>query len=319
MGMGASSAAIPDTPTIGTITQLTGSSVTVAFTPSTLGANATSFTATSSPGSITASSATSPITVTGLTADTPYTFTVRATNANGNSQNSNSSNSFTIVKLVPPTVSTMGVGGGGSGGFTSAGGGGGGGGEVLVNNSFAITANTNYQITIGGGGQSPYNPPSSYDSTGRDGGDTIRLGSTARGGKHSLGNPNYGTGGASGNGNAASSGGGGAGAAASSGTGGAGVTYNGVEYGKGGSTGGGSGVGASTAQNTGGGGGGRRSDDGPGVTTAQVAGKSGLVIVRYSTDYKDATVGSGLTHTKTTSGSDTVYTFTGGSGTISWS
>jgi hypothetical protein len=71
----------PDTPTIGTATG-GNASATVAFTASVYkGKNNTisTYTATSSPGSITGSSATSPITVSGLTNGTAYTFTVTAT------------------------------------------------------------------------------------------------------------------------------------------------------------------------------------------------------------------------------------------------
>ena len=47
------------------------------------GADITSYTVTSSPGSLTATGSTSPITVNGLTNGTPYTFTVKATNIRG--------------------------------------------------------------------------------------------------------------------------------------------------------------------------------------------------------------------------------------------
>ena len=71
----------PDAPTIGTATAGT-TSATVPFTTSVYkGKNNTisTYTATSSPGSITGTSATSPITVSGLTNGTAYTFTVTAT------------------------------------------------------------------------------------------------------------------------------------------------------------------------------------------------------------------------------------------------
>jgi len=71
----------PAAPTIGTATAGT-TSATVPFTASVYkGKNNTisTYTATSSPGSITGSSATSPITVSGLTSGTAYTFTVTAT------------------------------------------------------------------------------------------------------------------------------------------------------------------------------------------------------------------------------------------------
>jgi hypothetical protein len=88
----------PSTPTIGTATDTgTGTSATVAFTPSTyIGKGTITYTATSSPGNITATSATSPITVTGLTTGTAYTFTVRGTTNYGvSSDSSAASNSVT--------------------------------------------------------------------------------------------------------------------------------------------------------------------------------------------------------------------------------
>ena len=84
-------------PTIGTATDLgTGTTVSVTFTaPSFSKLPITSYTVTSSPGSVTASGANSPITVSGLTAGTSYTFTVTATNANGISAATSASNSVT--------------------------------------------------------------------------------------------------------------------------------------------------------------------------------------------------------------------------------
>ena len=88
----------PLAPTIGTATDGgTGSTVSVAFTPAATGPAATSFTATSSPGGLTATGASSPLTVSGLTSGTAYTFTVHATNAAGNSPESAASNSVTPV------------------------------------------------------------------------------------------------------------------------------------------------------------------------------------------------------------------------------
>lgn len=85
---------VPQAPTIGTATAGEGSA-TVAYTAgATGGATITTFTATSSPGSITGTGA-SPIAVSGLTNGTAYTFTVTATNANGTSAASAASNSVT--------------------------------------------------------------------------------------------------------------------------------------------------------------------------------------------------------------------------------
>ena len=65
------------------------------------GADITSYTVTSSPGSFTGTGSSSPILVTGLTNGTAYTFTVTATNIKGTSSASVASNSVT------PTVATF--------------------------------------------------------------------------------------------------------------------------------------------------------------------------------------------------------------------
>jgi hypothetical protein len=90
----------PNIPTIGTAT---GGyfSAQVTFTPSAGGARTATFTATSTPGSITGTGVSSPITVSGLTSGVSYTFTVHATNAAGNSAESGASNSATV--LTPTT------------------------------------------------------------------------------------------------------------------------------------------------------------------------------------------------------------------------
>jgi hypothetical protein len=84
--------------TIGTATDGgTGTTASVAFTASspTTGGPFNSFTATSSPGSFTNTGSSSPIVVSGLTADTAYTFTVKATNGTGSGPVSSASNSVT--------------------------------------------------------------------------------------------------------------------------------------------------------------------------------------------------------------------------------
>ena len=97
---------VPQAPTIGTATDGgTGTNVNVAYTANaTGGATVSAFTATSSPGSLTGTGA-SPINVGGLTAGTAYTFTVRATNASGNSNNSVASNS--VTPLVPTAYESI--------------------------------------------------------------------------------------------------------------------------------------------------------------------------------------------------------------------
>jgi hypothetical protein len=95
---GAGISDVPDAPTIGTATGGSSSAV-VTFTAATTGGTATSFTATSSPGSITGTASSSPITVSGLTNGTAYTFTVTATNSTGTSPASSASNSVTPIVL----------------------------------------------------------------------------------------------------------------------------------------------------------------------------------------------------------------------------
>lgn len=100
--------AAPDLPIIGTATKTGSTTATVAFAAplNDGGSTITSYTALSTPGSISASSATSPITVTGLNPGTNYTFTVTATNADGTSGPSSPSNEITTDATVPdaPTI-----------------------------------------------------------------------------------------------------------------------------------------------------------------------------------------------------------------------
>lgn len=73
------------------------------------GADITSYTVTSSPGSFTATGAASPLTVTGLTNETAYTFTVTATNVRGTGSASTASSSVTpsaTANIIPVSSST---------------------------------------------------------------------------------------------------------------------------------------------------------------------------------------------------------------------
>lgn len=100
----------PGAPTIGAATNVgtnrsfNDGAATVAFTPSALGAAATSYTVTSSPGGYVGTGASSPVTVPGLQSSVAYTFTVTATNASGTSPASAASASVTAT-TVPATMS----------------------------------------------------------------------------------------------------------------------------------------------------------------------------------------------------------------------
>jgi hypothetical protein len=108
------------------------------------------------------------------------------------------------------------------------------------------------------------------------------------------------------------------------GGGGGGSVYDSSAIGVGGDGGGGDGgagnAGGATAgtANTGGGGGGGNRDT-SGGREAPGAGGSGVVIIRFATSYGTPTVGAGLTSSNFTDGTDTVYIFTAGTDTISWS
>ena len=144
---GQTSVAIPNAPTIGSATNVgtaqsyNSGSATVTYTAATLGAAATSFTATSAPGSFTGTGS-SPITVLGLQSNTGYTFTVKATNANGDSTASTSSSSITATTVPQaPTIGTYTDGGDSTTGtlsFTA----GATGGSAITNYSYSTDSST---------------------------------------------------------------------------------------------------------------------------------------------------------------------------------
>ena len=101
------SAATPTAVDAGTNVAYGSGAAAVSFTPSSSGGLASSFTATSTPGSITATGASSPVTVTGLTLGTSYTFTVISSNGYGNSLATSPSNSITTTSVPQaPTIGT---------------------------------------------------------------------------------------------------------------------------------------------------------------------------------------------------------------------
>jgi Fibronectin type III domain len=109
---GGSYGAKPDAPTIGTASRTASQQVTVTYTAPGFngGVPITSYTATSSPGSITGTvsqAGSGSVIVNGLTNGTAYTFTVTATNAVGTSASSSASNSATPYTVAgAPTIGT---------------------------------------------------------------------------------------------------------------------------------------------------------------------------------------------------------------------
>ena len=96
---------VPDAPTIGTAT-VSGTTASVPFTAAVTGGTPTSYTATSTPGSITGTSATSPISVSGLTGGTAYTFKVKGTNSTATGAESSASNSVTATSTYYEQIAT---------------------------------------------------------------------------------------------------------------------------------------------------------------------------------------------------------------------
>jgi hypothetical protein len=143
---------VPESPTVGTVTQLSSTSVSVPFTAPLFNGNIaiTSYTAISTPGNISgtvAQSGSGTITVTGLSSGTTYSFQVYATNSIGNSANSAASSTLTLINILF-TMEYLVVAGGAGGGGRSGGGGGAGG--MLLSTS-TISPNS-FNVTVGGGG-----------------------------------------------------------------------------------------------------------------------------------------------------------------------
>jgi hypothetical protein len=99
---------IPSAPTITSVAFGNTAAIITFNLPVNLGGSACTYTATSTPGNITAPGNTSPITVPGLTNGTSYTFTVTATNSTGTGDSSNVSE-VVIPATVPdpPTITNV--------------------------------------------------------------------------------------------------------------------------------------------------------------------------------------------------------------------
>jgi hypothetical protein len=208
-GVSFTTAGVPTgTATITSITSVTQSTATVNFTVASGGGAITGYDLyvtnyTNAWNNTTAS----PISVTGLTANTTYTFYVRAKNAYGVGPQSAGVSATTLRNLISMDVFVVGGGAGGGGGFYPQGGGGGGGGGAQTT-TMVLGAGT-YTATVGGGGAAGANAAS-----GPSGAASSFYTLTAGAG---LGGATVGYGGNSGNGyaggaNASSTAGGGAGA-----------------------------------------------------------------------------------------------------------
>lgn len=142
---------IPGAPT--GVTAVGGSGkATVSFTAPTFTAGGiTSYRVTSSPGGFSATGSASPIVVTGLTAGTPYTFTVTASNATGSGPASSSSNSVTPSASYPLTVAFAGTGGGSvNGGVACVSGATCAAAQLELNAVVTLTASADSDSTFGG-------------------------------------------------------------------------------------------------------------------------------------------------------------------------
>ena len=265
---------VPQAPTIG-IVSAGNAQASVAFTAgATGGSSITGYTVTSNPGNITASGASSPITVTGLTNDTAYTFTVVATNANGNSTASSPSNSASPSSGV--TVDYLVIAGGGSAASSEngAGGSGGGGAGGYRASSLLIEQSVSHTVTVGAGGAS-----SGVVSDGNKGSNSTFATITSTGGGGSKLNAASQSGG-SGAGGRWNGGAGGSGNEGnftpSEGNSGGSIPSGNVQGGGGGGAGGVGGVGVSGTQTGGSGGSGSSSDiTGTSITRAGGGGGGG--------------------------------------------
>lgn len=156
-------------------------------------------------------------TFTGLTANSSYTFKVKATNANGTCADSTATNSVTIPLFID--VDYLVLAGGASGGSHQAGGGGAGGlrstvtatgGGGSLETAQKINKNTNYTVTVGAGGALVNGGANAFGNNGANSvfGSVTATGGGGGGGYYNVSGGGLGQAGGSGGGGASSSSGG---------------------------------------------------------------------------------------------------------------
>ena len=192
-----------------------------------------------------------------------HTFTIRATDAQG--QTSDREFTLTSSYFLGTGVTYLVVGGGGSGGYVSSGAnnghvsGGGGAGGYLTNyggTSISLNSGTTYSITVGAGGVGGTNTNSGQNSSIAGSGlTTITALGGGHGGRSGTGGDVVGASGGSGGGGHSNSGAGGAGTSGQGNSGGSGANYSGQYFDGGGGGGAGASGGSSTIVNIAGSGG----------------------------------------------------------------
>ena len=167
----------PQTPAatdVGTNRAFNNAATQVAVTANSNGGMPTSYTVTSSPGSLTASGS-SPLTVTGLSSNTAYTFTATATNDFGATSSASAASSPITVTSVPqaPTVGTPStVAGAAFGSLTSL-------SVPVTANASGGKAITSYTVTSSPGSFTQTGASGPFTFTGLTGGTTYTFTATA--------------------------------------------------------------------------------------------------------------------------------------------
>jgi hypothetical protein len=293
--------------------------------------------------------AASPVTISGLTSSTAYTIYLRAVNIVGSGPASTGLG-ITTATNAPATLEYLVIAGGSNGHPDGELGGGGGAGGYRTNvvgqlsgrgaaaeSAFSVALGTAYTVTVGGAtSNSVFASITSlaggipYSGTGGSGGGgrwdlAGGAGTAGQGGDGRTGNFVY---------QSFAHGGGGGGA----GSAGGGVSPHGVDGQTSNITGtavtraggGGAGtlfVGGSSGGAGGGGAGGERTSGTPGAVNTgggggsggTMPGGSGIVIIRYADSFDNITnIGVGLTYSLSTTGGYKIYSFTAGTGVISF-